>query len=102
MQGKKNYTPQLFYELSLDRLVPQDNFYRQIDQHLDLRFLYKATKSYYGTEGQQSIDPVELRSHPSSLKHLVLIPRMLSRYYWLVISTTSTAIGLCFVIARTV
>lgn len=58
MQGKKKYAPQLFYELSLERLVPQDNFYRQIEQNLDLHFLYKATKDYYGTEGQQSIDPV--------------------------------------------
>ncbi len=29
MQGKKNFSPQLFYELSLDRLVPEDNFYRK-------------------------------------------------------------------------
>lgn len=30
MQGKKEFTPQLFYELSLDRLVPPDNYYRII------------------------------------------------------------------------
>jgi len=30
MQGKKEFTPQLFYDLSLDRLVPLDNFYRII------------------------------------------------------------------------
>ncbi len=58
MQGKKKYTPQLFYELSLDRLVPEDNFYRKINQALDFSFLYKATCHYYGKEGQQSIDPV--------------------------------------------
>ncbi len=58
MQGRKDFTPQLFYELSLDRLVPQDNFYRKVNQCLDLHFLYKATCVYYGTEGQQSIDPV--------------------------------------------
>jgi transposase len=58
MQGKKKFTPQLFYELSLDKLVPQDNFYRQIEQTLDFRFLYKETQPYYGTEGQASIDPV--------------------------------------------
>src|SRR5690606_5542724 len=58
MQGRKDFTPQLFYELSLDRLVPQDNFYRQVNQELDLHFLYKSTQKYYGVEGQQSIDPV--------------------------------------------
>lgn len=58
MQGRKDFTPQLFYELSLDGLVPKDNFYRQVNQELNLRFLYKSTKKYYGAEGQQSIDPV--------------------------------------------
>jgi transposase len=38
--------------------VPADNFYRKLDAELDLRFLYTATKSYYGKEGQESIDPV--------------------------------------------
>lgn len=58
MQGHKIFTPQLFYELSLDKLVPEDNFYRKISQELDFQFLYSSTKKYYGTEGQQSIDPV--------------------------------------------
>ncbi|WP_235830413.1 IS1182 family transposase [Paenimyroides tangerinum] len=58
MQGRKDFTPQLFYELSLDRLVPCDNFYRRVNQELDLHFLYKSTQKYYGTQGQESIDPV--------------------------------------------
>jgi len=58
MQGRKDFTPQLFYELSLDRLVPSDNFYRRVNQELDLHFLYKSTQKYYGTQGQESIDPV--------------------------------------------
>ena len=58
MQGYKNFKPQLFYELSLDSLVPEDNFYRKVSRELDFRFLYAETKKYYGTEGQQSIDPV--------------------------------------------
>ena len=60
MQGKKKYALQLFYELSLERLVPEDNFYRQIEQNLDLHFLYKATKDYYGTEGQQRLSKENL------------------------------------------
>ncbi|MFV0234268.1 transposase [Empedobacter falsenii] len=55
MQGRKEFTPQLFYELSLDQLVPPDNFYRRVNQALDLHFLYKSTQKYYGTQGQESI-----------------------------------------------
>ena len=58
MQGRKEFIPQLFYELSLDRLVPSDNFYRRVNQALDIHFLYKSTQKYYGTQGQESIDPV--------------------------------------------
>jgi transposase len=58
MQGRKNFTPQLFYELSLERMVPGDNFYRRVNKELNLDFLYRSTKRYYGTEGQESIDPV--------------------------------------------
>ena len=39
-------------------LVPADNFYRRLQAELDLQFIYNATKKYYGTEGQESIDPV--------------------------------------------
>ena len=58
MQGKKDFSPKLFYSLSLDRLVPPDDFYRQLKRSIDLRFLYKQTQCYYGNEGQSSIDPV--------------------------------------------
>ncbi|MDE1193404.1 MAG: transposase [Arachidicoccus sp.] len=58
MQGKKNLTPQLFYNTSLDRLVPEDNLYRKLNKELDLHFIYKSTAKYYSREGQESIDPV--------------------------------------------
>ncbi|OBW39917.1 Transposase DDE domain protein [Chryseobacterium sp. MOF25P] len=58
MQGKKIITPQLFYHQSLDEMVPEDNFYRKVNENLSLDFLYKATASYYGKCGQESIDPV--------------------------------------------
>src|SRR5690606_12058328 len=58
MQGRIDFTPKLFYELSLDRLVPKDVFYLKVSQYLDLHLLYASTEKYYGTEGQQSIDPV--------------------------------------------
>lgn len=58
MQGRKNFTPQLFYQVSLEELVPRDNYYRILNRELDLHFLYKSTKRYYGNEGQQGIDPL--------------------------------------------
>ena len=58
MQGRKKFAPQLFYQVNLEELVPQDNFYRRLNKALDLHFLYKATSDSYGREGQASIDPV--------------------------------------------
>jgi len=58
MQGKKKFTEKLFTHFQLSDRVPADNFYRRLKEVLNLQWLYKATKQYYGTEGQQSIDPV--------------------------------------------
>jgi transposase len=58
MQGKKHYSEKLFRQFQLSDRVPEDNFYRRLKRMLDLHWLYKATQKYYGTEGQQSIDPV--------------------------------------------
>lgn len=58
MQGKKLYTEKLFSNFQLSERVPRDNFYRQLKEQLDLKFLYKSTGNYYGSEGQKSIDPV--------------------------------------------
>jgi transposase len=58
MQGKKKFTEKLFTSFQLSERVPVDNFYRRLKEVLNLQWLYKATKQYYGTEGQQSIDPV--------------------------------------------
>jgi transposase len=58
MQGRKDFNPKMMYQIHLDDLVPKDDFYRKLDEALELNFLYKATKRYYGTEGEESIDPV--------------------------------------------
>jgi transposase len=58
MQGKKQYSEKLFKQFQLSDRVPAENFYRRLKEALDLRWLYKATREYYGSEGQQSIDPV--------------------------------------------
>lgn len=58
MQGYKSIEPKLLYQVTLDDLVPKDNFYRKLSEAVDFQFLYKETEKYYGTEGQASIDPV--------------------------------------------
>src|SRR5215211_5293472 len=58
MQGKKHFSEKLFTGFQLSSRVPEDNFYRRLKGLLDLGLLYKATKKYYGAEGQKSIDPV--------------------------------------------
>jgi transposase len=58
MQGKKQYSEKLFLSFQLSDRVPEDNFYRKLYHLLDLQWLYKTTAKYYGSEGQQSIDPV--------------------------------------------
>jgi len=58
MQGRKHIQPKMMYQVSLDSLVSKDNFYRQVNAALDLSFIYKETSIYYGSEGQESIDPV--------------------------------------------
>lgn len=57
MQGKKTYQEKLFVNFQLSDHIPADNFYRRLKEQLDLRFIYKLTAEYYGTEGQKSIDP---------------------------------------------
>ena len=58
MQGRKAFEEKLFTNFLLSDRVPLDNFYRKLKDAIDLRFLYKITSPYYGTEGQESIDPV--------------------------------------------
>ena len=58
MQGRKAFEEKLFTNFQLSDRVPVDNFYRILKDTLDLRFLRKTTAHYYGTEGQESIDPM--------------------------------------------
>ena len=58
MQGKKDYQEKLFAQFQLSERIPKYNFYRRLKEVLDLDFLYPLTKSYYGSSGQKSIDPL--------------------------------------------
>ena len=44
--------------VSLEDLVPQDNFYRHLDAKLDLQFVREWARELYADRGRPSIDPV--------------------------------------------
>jgi transposase len=59
MMGTKirNFAP-LPREVSLEDLVPKDNFYRHLDRKLDLSFVRDLVEDCYASSGRPSVDPV--------------------------------------------
>jgi transposase len=45
-------------DLSLEELVPEDNFYRRLEVMLDLSFVRELVRDCYASGGRPSIDPV--------------------------------------------
>ncbi len=45
-------------DLSLEELVPKDNFYRRLDAMLDLSFVRDLVRDCYASSGRPSVDPV--------------------------------------------
>lgn len=58
MMGTKLRTFTSHIHLSLDELVPQDHFYRYLDQKLDLSFVRTFVEHSYAQGGRPSIDPI--------------------------------------------
>ncbi len=58
MLGHKSRDFKQHVAVSLDALVPQDNFYRQVDQCIDLSFVRDLAGEFYSKFGRPSIDPV--------------------------------------------
>jgi transposase len=58
MMGTKerNFQP-LPEDTSLEDLVPEDNFYRRLQQKLDLSFVRELVENLYAASGRPSIDP---------------------------------------------
>lgn len=88
---QKNYQEKLFTTFQLSDHVPKDNFYRRLKDLLEIQWLYKATKKYYGTEGQESIDPVVffkliligyLENQPSDRKIISMASMRLDMLYF--------------------
>ena len=60
MMGHRRFAPKLYYQLSLDRLVPQNHLLRLIAEVIDFSFVYPLARPYYSHTGQPSVDPVVL------------------------------------------
>jgi hypothetical protein len=58
MMGTKirNFAP--LPDLSLEELVPKDNFYRRFETALDLSFVRQLVRDRYASSGPPSVDPV--------------------------------------------
>jgi transposase len=58
MLGQKPRVFKPLPEVCLDDLVPRGNFYRQVEEHLDLDFVRDLVCDLYAVTGRPSIDPV--------------------------------------------
>src|SRR4030042_5027783 len=58
MQGSKSYEGRLFYQVTLDSLVPEDHLVRRLVKIIDLAWTRAATAEHYSNTGRPSIDPV--------------------------------------------
>lgn len=58
MLGYKAKDFQIHTNISLESLVPEDNFYRQVERCLDLSFVRDLVHDLYSNIGRPSIDPV--------------------------------------------
>lgn len=58
MMGTKERNFSSLEDLSLEELVPQDNFYRHLEAQLDLSFVRELLRPCYASGGRPSIDPV--------------------------------------------
>lgn len=51
MMGSKERDVALLVNVSLEELVPQDNFYRHLEQSLDLSFVCEFVQQMYVSKG---------------------------------------------------
>ena len=65
MMGTKARTFAPLINVSLEELVPQDNFYRHLERSLDLTFVRELVRKCYAAGGRPSIDPIVFfKTHP--------------------------------------
>jgi transposase len=57
MGTKERNFPSLPEDISLEDLVPKDNFYRRLQERLDLSFVREMVEDLYAATGRPSVDP---------------------------------------------
>src|SRR5256884_357116 len=58
MMGSKNRGFAQLINVSLEELVPPDNFYRHLERTLDLSFVRQFVQESYAYKGRPSVDPI--------------------------------------------
>lgn len=58
MGTKERIFSPLPHDVSLEDLVPKDNFYRRLEKTLDLSFVRELVRPLYARGGRSSVDPV--------------------------------------------
>src|SRR5215213_11479574 len=58
MGTKERVFSPLPHDVSLENLVPKDNFYRRLEKTLDLSFVRELVAPLYAKGGRTSVDPV--------------------------------------------
>jgi hypothetical protein len=58
MGTKERLFSPLPHNVSLEDLVPEDNFYRRLEKTLDLSFVRDLVRPLYARGGRPSVDPV--------------------------------------------
>ena len=68
MGYQSNFQPKLFYfNVNLDRRIPQNHILRKINEKIDFNFIYKEVRDAYGINGNVSVPP------PVILKMMLLL-----------------------------
>jgi transposase len=58
MMGQRDFETKLYYQLSIDELMPQDHLLRRIAEAVDFSFVRPLCRPFYSHTGQPSVDPV--------------------------------------------
>jgi len=52
MQGKKSFDSKIYYNINLDRMVPEDHLLKKLDSLVSFDFVRDRIKSYYSHTGK--------------------------------------------------
>ncbi|MBF6601330.1 MAG: IS1182 family transposase, partial [Dehalococcoidia bacterium] len=58
MMGRRDFEAKLYYQLSLEQLVPENHLLRRVAAAIDFSFVRPLCRPYYSHTGQPSVDPI--------------------------------------------